>query len=305
MDNHTQSAGLVGWLPAAVRYGTVSPLAKLLFAELTALCGPSGYSTASNRQFGDALSTTARRAAMALEELVKADHVLVQRDGRTRYLFPILGPSVACICNTARLGRTGAVPVPSLRPSYRRATFGNRTVIPFGDESKDARTQGRNAPSHTRQTGRLIAEWNSLAAACNLEPADPESHKLTRALLRRTSPAEHPDGRFWQELFTLVRQTTRFHGAGWLSLDWVVRNAEAPLKLRRMAIMWQGKGTTATNALRSAETNEALLNRPSQTGAITLKPRRTASHEESEANRVCLVPGASGKALKGWKRLDM
>jgi hypothetical protein len=63
-------------IPASVRYDkTLSPNAKLLYGEITALCEQKGYCWASNAYFANLYTVSDRSVTSWLSDLVKGGHI--------------------------------------------------------------------------------------------------------------------------------------------------------------------------------------------------------------------------------------
>jgi hypothetical protein len=80
-------------IPASVRYDdNLSPAAKLLFGEITALCSISGYCWATNAYFARIYKTSERSVSRWISELIDQHHikakVVVNNVGTSRHLFP-------------------------------------------------------------------------------------------------------------------------------------------------------------------------------------------------------------------------
>lgn len=66
-------------LPASVRYDKrLRPAARLLYAEITALCNKSGYCTAGNSYFCDIYETTDRSVRGWIQQLVDCEYIQSQ-----------------------------------------------------------------------------------------------------------------------------------------------------------------------------------------------------------------------------------
>lgn len=81
-----------GILPASVRYDTrLSPSAKLIYSELTALTNKHGFCWASNQYFADLFVVHKKSVSRWISELVQAGHVrceiLTVSDGYQRRIY--------------------------------------------------------------------------------------------------------------------------------------------------------------------------------------------------------------------------
>lgn len=66
-------------LPSDVRYDPdIPPLGRILYAEVSALCGPEGYCWASNGYFAKLYSRDERTIGRLLSQLVKKGHIILQ-----------------------------------------------------------------------------------------------------------------------------------------------------------------------------------------------------------------------------------
>lgn len=81
-------------LPAYVRYDKeLSSTAKLLYAEITALCNEKGYCWATNQYFSDLYSVSDRQIRRILKQLVDKKYIKIVIDKNTnRKIFLIDTP---------------------------------------------------------------------------------------------------------------------------------------------------------------------------------------------------------------------
>lgn len=81
-------------LPAYVRYDKeLSSTAKLLYAEITALCNEKGYCWATNQYFSDLYSVSDRQIRRILKQLVDKKYIKIIIDKNTnRKIFLIDTP---------------------------------------------------------------------------------------------------------------------------------------------------------------------------------------------------------------------
>ena len=74
-------------IPANVRYDNdLTPNAKLLYGEITALCNEKGYCWASNEYFAELYKTSTRTVSRWIQQLTSKGYVtskLIYRKGRT------------------------------------------------------------------------------------------------------------------------------------------------------------------------------------------------------------------------------
>ncbi len=78
-------------LPAVVRYDkTISELAKLLFAEITALSNKFGYCSAGNKYFAELYDKNPQWVSKVIQSLVTAGHIkVVIEGGYLRKIYPL------------------------------------------------------------------------------------------------------------------------------------------------------------------------------------------------------------------------
>lgn len=78
-------------LPAVVRYDkSISELAKLFFAEITALSNKFGYCTASNKYFADLYGKNPQWVSKVIQSLFKAGHInIFIGNNFERKIFPL------------------------------------------------------------------------------------------------------------------------------------------------------------------------------------------------------------------------
>jgi len=292
MPNQAQSeAGWLGYITADVRYSTVSPQAKVLFAELTACLDARGTTNASKTALAGRLSCTARRVAILLQELEQAGFVAVEQatdqDGKeARLLRPLLSSGGGAVENHS-IQTSTPTPKKNLQKKGSPPTIASANPM-----------TAKITPFVAGRAHKLIFEWNRLATRCRLAEADASSPVLFKQVCRRV--AEQPEPAFWRDLFRKVEVAPRLHGAEWLDLGWTVRSPEAPGKLRAMAIMWAA--SKPANMLKNNEIGRQLADRATAQPKLDLRTRR--SHESAEC-RVQTLPAKSRSPLRGWRRSAM
>ena len=76
-------------IPANVRYDKdLSPNAKLLYSEITALCNEKGYCWASNQYFTDLYNISDRQIQRLLKQLIDKKYIFIDIvDNTKRYIY--------------------------------------------------------------------------------------------------------------------------------------------------------------------------------------------------------------------------
>lgn len=72
-------------LPANVRYDKdITPNAKLLYAEITALCNEKGYCWATNEYFADLYSVSDRTITRLIRQLIDKKYIVIELTDNTK-----------------------------------------------------------------------------------------------------------------------------------------------------------------------------------------------------------------------------
>ena len=77
-------------IPADVRYSDIIPNAKLLYGEITALCGKEGFCWASNNYFANLYKKNVTTISEWINLLEKSDFISIESDGKNRKIFLML-----------------------------------------------------------------------------------------------------------------------------------------------------------------------------------------------------------------------
>ena len=166
------TAGYYAVIPAAVRYNEELPAnAKLLYGELTALCGRDGYCWASNEYFAElyhVASVTVSRWVSALEKLgcIRTEMVATERGSERRIYAGLF------VVTEGGLNKNDKTPLNKndkrglnkndKTPKGNILNINNNTVnippiVPQGGQARDAVQNGRDAGRGCKAT----AEWKT------------------------------------------------------------------------------------------------------------------------------------------------
>lgn len=92
MSDPLERPGYYAILPADVRYAAITPNAKLLFAEITALCNKSGVCWATNGYFAKLYNVSEKSVSRWVSELIDARFLIAESSTKAngrRYLKPV------------------------------------------------------------------------------------------------------------------------------------------------------------------------------------------------------------------------
>ena len=83
-----ENPGYYAVIPASVRYDkTITPNAKLLFGEISALCNKEGYSWATNAYFAELYDVKTETISAWISSLYKAGHIEIEQEpGKLRMI---------------------------------------------------------------------------------------------------------------------------------------------------------------------------------------------------------------------------
>jgi len=88
-NDNLERPNFLGFLPAGVRYAKITPSAKLLYIEISALANKTGTCWAGNKYFADLYRTSTKTISRLINELVDAGFIesdVVKSAGNKRYL---------------------------------------------------------------------------------------------------------------------------------------------------------------------------------------------------------------------------
>ena len=92
----TEKPNYFAILPACVRYAKIPAIAKILFAEITALSNKNGFCNASNSYFSELYETTNRTISKNFQILENKGFIKLEIErsqaGTFRKIWPIIGP---------------------------------------------------------------------------------------------------------------------------------------------------------------------------------------------------------------------
>ena len=136
-------------IPANVRYDeTLRPNAKLLYAEITALCDSGGICTARNDYFSKLYGLSRKTISELISHLAEKEYIKVEvlRDGRGQVtgrkimLSEAVGPIPknrdASPGNPGGLPRKNGIPVPKNREDFIGLTIQDKTNTPIVPKGK-------------------------------------------------------------------------------------------------------------------------------------------------------------------------
>ena len=126
-------------IPAAVRYDTgLTPAARLLYGEITALCAQRGYCWATNDYFARLYQVRRATVSAWVQQLIERGHLVTaidQKKGNRRLLQPAPESleSTSAFPNT--LARITAPPVPPNRTAYPEISFTEMEALLIGKKN--------------------------------------------------------------------------------------------------------------------------------------------------------------------------
>ena len=102
----TEKPNYFAILPACVRYAKIPAIAKILFAEITALSNKNGFCNASNSYFSELYETTNRTISKNFQILENKGFIKLEIErsqaGTFRKIWPIIGPETRLKTSTPR-----------------------------------------------------------------------------------------------------------------------------------------------------------------------------------------------------------
>ena len=137
MDTDKPKPAYYAIIPAAVRYDQELPAgAKLLYGEITALCGKEGYCWASNGYFAKLYGTDKGTISRWIRKLIKQKHLKCKIDktaGNKRHLY-------LCAKMSIPIGKNAHTPI------GKNAKHNNTSVIKTGKGGKDIKQKPTPKP---------------------------------------------------------------------------------------------------------------------------------------------------------------
>jgi len=146
-------------IPAAVRYDTaLTPAARLLYGEITALCAQRGYCWATNDYFARLYQVRRATVSFWINQLIERGHleaVIDSARGNQRHLRPAADLSTPCPDFSVpssdfpdTLARFSAPPIPPNRATYPEISFTEMQALLLGkkNDNKEWEREAMLAP---------------------------------------------------------------------------------------------------------------------------------------------------------------
>lgn len=214
MEN--REPGFYSITPATVRYDSeLTPLAKLLFGEISALCTLRGFCWAGNGYFADLYEVTTRTVSRTINQLRERGYIRIEMiesangNERNLYMTPL-----------AIEGLPGG--------AWTKMSEGvDKNVSPPLDKNVSHSIKVKNTTKNTYALD-IVELYSQRLPGCR--PLDPDSTIGRKALKRIIARAADKDwGREispWIELFDECDNSKYLKSQNWFGLDWLVKVEE-------------------------------------------------------------------------------
>ena len=138
-------------IPAAVRYDTaLTPAARLLYGEITALCAQRGYCWATNDYFARLYQVRRATVSAWIQQLTERGHLTAtidQTKGNRRQLQPALEAPETSHGFPNTLARNTAPPIPPNRITYPEISFTEMEALLLGKKNDNIECERSAAPT--------------------------------------------------------------------------------------------------------------------------------------------------------------
>ena len=199
-------------LPACVRYAKIPAIAKILFAEITALSNKKGFSNASNFYFSELYETTKRTISKNFQILENKGFIKIEIErspaGTFRKIWPIIRPETRLETSSPRK-KTSTPQEESFQPPRKKTsiqknnTSNNNTRKNNKENTIKEKTQNKKILSFENKTA-LDITLNNFKFKPEFKPV------LKNEILKYWRYLEEKKGASWGNVTTVKAQVYRF-----------------------------------------------------------------------------------------------
>lgn len=199
----TEKPNYFAILPACVRYAKIPAIAKILFAEITALSNKNGFCNASNSYFSELYETTKRTISKNFQILENKGFIKLEIErspaGTFRKIWPIIGPETRLKTSTPH--EENFTPPRKKTSTQKNNTSKNNTSK--NNKENTVKEKNKKIPSFKNKTA-LDITLNNFNFRPEIQPG------LQSAILKYWRYLEEKKGASWGSFTTVKAQVYRF-----------------------------------------------------------------------------------------------